>query len=653
MLARFEAERQALALMDHRNIARVLDAGLGPQQRPSFVMEYVAGVPITDYCDRHRLRNAERLQIFLQVCAALQHAHQKGIIHRDLKPSNILVTVLDGKPVPKVIDFGIAKATRQGSVAHAAFTQLGMRIGTPEYISPEQAEANGLEVDTTTDLYSLGVVLYELLIGVLPFDGETLRRAGYLEMHRIIREQDPPKPSLRKTFALAEEMRAAVKTDPTLDSELKEAALRAITSAGDSPFDLNEAAWGVAKTVVSAATIVAMPGAAEGWFSKLPRRRREEHGTMAGDGTAVLFCVMIPVVAAAQAPSSGELARPSGVQRVVSGQLGASVTEPGLRNILELSWTRPLYRSRDPLLADAHLSAGLVSLTTPSEARPGGWVEYSPLSVLDIRAGLEPAVYFGTYKSLLSFAAYSDPYDRETRDARDDSTSGTGSRAYVAPVLKMKIGKLVARAGAEFERWSSSAAGPLFCEPLRDTLLKTDGDYLMTMTTVAMYQHQDRSGDLLSGGVISDMTDAIDAMVTRGLQIQKLTPQAEQEWQPMAERLYPKIRGTLVPADLFDDVTRISRRGDSLRNGAIAGAVFGAVGDALAMGFVDDSAGKKALGFLASTGFYALVGAGIDALIPGRTTIYQAWPAAKTGTPRPSAQRGLPGRIGGAFTVTW
>jgi serine/threonine protein kinase len=224
VLARFEAERQALALMDHPNIARVLDAGLGPGDRPYFVMEYVAGVPITDYCDRHRLPNDERLGIFVQVCAALQHAHQKGIIHRDLKPSNILVTLQDGKPVPKVIDFGIAKATRQGSVGHAAFTRLGMLIGTPEYISPEQAAASGLEVDTTTDIYSLGVVLYELLTGVLPFDGETLRRAGYAEMHRIIREQDPPKPSQRVTElgATADDVaRQRQTTQPALGKQLR------------------------------------------------------------------------------------------------------------------------------------------------------------------------------------------------------------------------------------------------------------------------------------------------------------------------------------------------------------------------------------------------------------------------------------------------
>jgi eukaryotic-like serine/threonine-protein kinase len=224
VLARFEAERQALALMDHPYIARVIDAGLGPRNRPYFVMEYVAGVPITEYCDLQRLPNADRLRIFAQVCAALQHAHQKGVIHRDLKPSNILVAVQDGKPVPKVIDFGIAKATRWGSAERSVFTQLGVLIGTPEYSSPEQVEASGLDVDTTTDIYSLGVVLYELLTGVLPFDGQTLRRAGYREMHRVIREQDPPRPSARVTAMGATATDAARQrrtTPPGLGKQLR------------------------------------------------------------------------------------------------------------------------------------------------------------------------------------------------------------------------------------------------------------------------------------------------------------------------------------------------------------------------------------------------------------------------------------------------
>jgi TRAP-type C4-dicarboxylate transport system substrate-binding protein len=224
VLARFDAERQALARLNHPNIARVLDAGVGPRERPYFVMEYVAGIAITDYCDQHRLPNAERLQIFLQVCAALQHAHQRGVIHRDLKPSNILVTVQHGKPVPTVIDFGIAKATRQRSAERVASTQLGMVIGTPEYISPEQAGASGRDVDATTDIYSLGVLLYELLTGVLPFDSHTLRRGGYLEMQRIIRTQVPPAPSQRVKAlgpAAAGAARQRQTTPPALGRQLR------------------------------------------------------------------------------------------------------------------------------------------------------------------------------------------------------------------------------------------------------------------------------------------------------------------------------------------------------------------------------------------------------------------------------------------------
>ena len=197
VIARFEAERQALAMMDHPNIAKVHDGGATPEGRPYFVMELVRGIPITEYCDREQLSISDRLELFVLVCRAVQHAHQKGIIHRDLKPSNILVTVIDGAAVPKVIDFGVAKATGASLTERTIYTAFHQFVGTPLYVSPEQADLTSIDIDTRSDIYSLGVLLYELLTSTTPFDQETFRTAAFDEVRRIIREQEPPKPSVR------------------------------------------------------------------------------------------------------------------------------------------------------------------------------------------------------------------------------------------------------------------------------------------------------------------------------------------------------------------------------------------------------------------------------------------------------------------------
>ena len=221
VLSRFEAERQALAMMDHPNIAKILDAGATPAGRPYFVMELVKGVPITQFCREQKLDTQQRLALFQDVCSAINHAHQKGVIHRDIKPSNVMVTLEGDRPVVKVIDFGIAKATQNKLTDKTLFTRFEQFLGTPVHMSPEQAAMSNLDIDTRSDIYSLGVLLYELLAGAPPFDSKSLLSAGYDEMRRIIAEEEPPKPSTRLTETQATESKQGSKAPRISASSLK------------------------------------------------------------------------------------------------------------------------------------------------------------------------------------------------------------------------------------------------------------------------------------------------------------------------------------------------------------------------------------------------------------------------------------------------
>jgi serine/threonine protein kinase len=252
VLARFEAERQALALMDHPNIARVLDAGATPDGRPFFVMELVKGTPITAFCDERKSAPRERLELFVAVCRAIQHAHQKGVIHRDLKPSNVMVALYDDRPVPKVIDFGVAKAAGQALTEKTLHTNFGAVVGTPEYMSPEQATFNQLDIDTRSDVYSLGVLLYELLTGTTPVDKARLKEAAVLEVLRIVREEEAPRPSVRLSRADTPASVAAARgTEPgrlakLLRGELDWVVMKALEKDRNRRYD---AAAGLARDV--------------------------------------------------------------------------------------------------------------------------------------------------------------------------------------------------------------------------------------------------------------------------------------------------------------------------------------------------------------------------------------------------------------------
>src|SRR2546427_2077318 len=290
VLARFNNERQALAMMDHPNIAQIFDAGATSKGRPYFVMEYIEGAPITHYCDRKRMTTKERLELFLAVCRAVHHAHQKGVIHRDLKPSNVLVTEQDGAPVPKVIDFGIAKATDKWAVENTLLTHFGQIVGTPEYASPEQADTMTGNIDESSDVYSLGVLLYELLIGPVPFDTATLRNAGLAEMLRIIREEEAPSLSRKLTSmgAAATDIAARRQTDPVslrhlVDGDLNSITMKALEKARERRYaSVSDLAADIQRHMEDRPVLASPPGRLYRTRKFLRRHRLAALGTTAG-----------------------------------------------------------------------------------------------------------------------------------------------------------------------------------------------------------------------------------------------------------------------------------------------------------------------------------------------------------------------------------
>jgi len=297
VIGRFEAERQALALMDHPNIAKVLDAGATETGRPFFVMELVRGIKITEYCDQNKLPTVERLKLFVQICHAVQHAHQKGIIHRDIKPSNILVTLHDGVPVPKVIDFGIAKATTDVQLTDKTmFTRFEQFIGTPAYMSPEQAEMSGLDIDTRTDIYSLGVLLYELLTGKTPFDQKELLEAGLDNMRKAIREKEPVRPSTRvgslqgedRTTTAARRGLEAPKLVTLLRGDLDWIVMKALEKDRTRRYDTANGLAAEVARYLNDEPVLARPPSKIYRFHKLARRNKAAFAA-----TAVVFLALL------------------------------------------------------------------------------------------------------------------------------------------------------------------------------------------------------------------------------------------------------------------------------------------------------------------------------------------------------------------------
>ena len=401
VIARFESERQALALMSHPNVAQVYDAGTTDLGRPYFAMEYVAGEPLTTYCDAHRLTIRQRLDLFVQVCEAIQHAHQKGIIHRDLKPTNVLVAHVEGRAVPKVIDFGVAKAVQQSlEQRQTIYTQHGQLLGTPEYMSPEQAHGSGIDVDTRTDIYSLGVLLYELLTGTLPIDSKTLRDSGdHLELRRTIREVDPPSPSKRLSQLGADVGNPAARARRASDAtalrrqvrgDLDWIVMRAMEKDPARRYDSASALAGDVRRFLRNEPVLAGPPSTVYFLRKFARR----HRTVLA-GATLLLCVLVAgaVVASVLAVQARRAERKAQDAQRVAVENERKAREEATRSAHVAAFLREMLGGVNPATARGRDTSLLREILDKTAQRVSTDLKDFPLVEADLRETLGQTYY--------------------------------------------------------------------------------------------------------------------------------------------------------------------------------------------------------------------------------------------------------------------